>query len=141
MVHEFRDLITRQAVGVLQPDATLSGGLTETRKISALAETFGLSVSPHCGGLTAVGIAANVHLSAASVPFTVLEYDATPGQPLREELLKDAIFSPDRLVDGSLTVPDKPGLGIEVDESVIEKYPYIKRGITKDLPGYGTPHL
>lgn len=95
----------------------------------------------NCGGLTAVGVAANVHLSAAAPTFTVLEYDATPGQPLREELLKDGLFSPDRINGGCLAVPEGPGLGIEVDEAVLEKYPYRQRGLTKDLPGYGTPHL
>jgi L-alanine-DL-glutamate epimerase-like enolase superfamily enzyme len=140
-VHEFRDLITRRAANVLQPDATLVGGLAEARKVSVLAEAWGMPISPHCGGLTAVGVAANVHLSAAAPTFTVLEYDATPGQPLREELLKDGLFSPGRIVDGCLTAPEGPGLGIEVDESVLEKYPYRQRGQTKDLPGYGTPHL
>lgn len=140
-LHEFRDLITRRAANVLQPDATLVGGLAEARKVCTLAEAWGMSISPHCGGLTAVGIAANLHLSAVAPTFTVLEYDATPGQPLREELLKDGLFSPDRIVDGCLVVPEGPGLGIEVDESVLEKYPYRLRTHTKDLPGYGTPHL
>jgi len=140
-VHEFRDLIVRRAANVLQPDATLVGGLAEARKVCTLAEAWGMPVSPHCGGLTAVGVAANVHLSAAAPTFTVLEYDATPGQPLREELLKDGLFSPDRIADGCLAVPEGPGLGIEVDEAVLAKYPYRQRGQTKDLPGYGTPHL
>jgi D-galactarolactone cycloisomerase len=140
-IHEFRDLITHRAANVLQPDATLVGGLAEAHKVCALAEAWGLPISPHCGGLTAVGIAANVHMSAAAPTFTVLEYDATPGQPLREELLKDAVFSPDRIVDGCLAVPNGPGLGIEVDEAVLQKYPYQPRGRSKDLPGYGTPHL
>jgi D-galactarolactone cycloisomerase len=140
-IHEFRDLVTRQAANVLQPDATLVGGLAEGRKVAVLAEAWGLTVSPHCGGLTAVGVAANVHLSAATPTFTVLEYDATPGQPLREALLRDGVFSPDRVVDGCLAVPMGPGLGIEVDEAVLERYPYQRRGRSKDLPGYGTPHL
>lgn len=140
-VHEFRDLISRKAADVLQPDATLVGGLAEARKVCTLAEAWGMPISPHCGGLTAVGVAANVHLSAAAPTFTVLEYDATPGQPLREELLNDGIFSPDRIEDGCLAVPEGPGLGIEVDETVLERYPYRQRGEAKDLPGYGTPHL
>lgn len=140
-VHEFRDLIVRRAANVLQPDATLVGGLIEARKVATLAEAWGMAVSPHCGGLTAVGIAANVHFSASCPTFTVLEYDATPDQPLREEILKDGIFLADRIEDGCLRVPDGPGLGIEVDESVLERYPYIQRGATKDLQGYGTPHL
>ncbi len=140
-LHEFRDLITRRAANVLQPDATLVGGLSEGHKVCTLAEAWGMPISPHCGGLTAVGVAANVHLSAAAPTFTVLEYDATPGQPLREELLKDGLFSPDRIEGGCLAVPEGPGLGIEVDEAILPQYPYRQRGGSKDLPGYGTPHL
>lgn len=141
-INGFRDLITQQAASVLQPDATLTGGLREAQKVAVLAEAWGLPVSPHCGGLTAVGIAANVHLSAASASFTVLEYDASTQQPLRDELLKDNLFSPHRIEQGCLTVPDKPGLGIEVDESILAKYPYRPRQQTIDVPlSYGTPHL
>lgn len=140
-IHEFRDLITHRAANVLQPDATLVGGLAEARKVCTLAEAWGMPVSPHCGGLTAVGVAANVHLSAAAPTFTVLEYDATPGQPLRDELLKDGVFSPHRIEAGCLAVPEGPGLGIEIDEAVLAQYPYRQRGKTRDLPGYGTPHL
>jgi L-alanine-DL-glutamate epimerase-like enolase superfamily enzyme len=140
-VRGFRNLIAHNAVNVIQPDATLTGGLIEAHKASILADAWGLPVSPHCGGLTAVGIAANVHLSAASPTFTVLEYDATPGQPLREELVMDGKFSPDRIVEGCLSVPEGPGLGIEINEQIIEQYAYQQRGKTKDLPGYGRPHL
>lgn len=140
-IHEFRDLITRGAANVLQPDATLVGGLAEAHKVAVLAEAWGMTLSPHCGGLTAVGVAANVHFSAAAPTFSVLEYDATPNQPLRDSLLRDQPFAPNRVVDGCLAVPEAPGLGIEVDESVLERYPYQRRGRTKDLPGYGTPHL
>ena len=140
-IHEFRDLINRRAANVFQPDATVVGGLAEARKVCTMAEAWGIPVSPHSGGLTAVGIAANIHLSAAAPTFTVLEYDATPGQPLRDELLKEGLFSPDKIKNGCIAVPEGPGLGIDVDEAVLEKYTYHQRGKTKDLPGYGTPHL
>jgi D-galactarolactone cycloisomerase len=137
----FRSLLTHKAADVFQPDATLTGGLIEAHKASILADAWGLPVSPHCGGLTAVGIAANIHLSAASPSFTVLEYDATPGQPLRDELLKESIFSRDRIEDGCLQVPEGPGLGIDINEQILEQYTYRQRGKAKDLPGYGRPHL
>jgi len=141
-IHGFRDLITHKAASVLQPDATLTGGLREAQKVAALAETWGLPVSPHCGGLTAVGIAANVHFSATAPTFTVLEYDAASQQPLRDELLVDSLFSPDRVNNGCLTVPEGPGLGIEVNEAILEKYPYQQRGQIPDIPpSYATPHL
>ncbi len=141
-LHDFRDLITRKAAKVLQPDATVTGGLLEGNKISTLAETWGLSVSPHCGGLTAVGIAANLHLSASAPTFSLLEYAADTEQPLRDELLSEGLFGPDQIEDGCLRAPDVPGLGIEVDESALEKYPYVQRDQSIDTPpSYATPHL
>jgi L-alanine-DL-glutamate epimerase-like enolase superfamily enzyme len=53
----------------------------------------------------------------------------------------DGKFSPDRIVEGCLSVPEGPGLGIEINEQIIEQYAYQQRGKTKDLPGYGRPHL
>jgi galactonate dehydratase len=115
--------------------------LFEAHKVATLAEAWGLAVSPHSGGLTPVGIAANLHFSAASPTFTVLEYDATPDQPLRSKLIKGDPFSPQKIANGGLAVPAGPGLGIEVDEGVLEEFAYQQRGTVKDLPGYGTPHL
>jgi L-alanine-DL-glutamate epimerase-like enolase superfamily enzyme len=139
-IHGFRDLISRRAADVIQPDATIAGGLLECQKIGALAEAWNIPVSPHSGGLTAIGIAANLHHCASISNFTVLEYDSVPYQPLRDELLKTPIVSLDRVRDGCLEVPKGPGLGIEVDESVFAKYPYKPRGPI-NVPTYGFPHI
>lgn len=119
----FQTLIDYKAVDVLQPDATVSGGILECVEAATLGKANNLRVFPHIGGLTAVGLAANIHL-AAIVGTEMVEYDSNPYQPLRDELIKDPIFSWDRVVDGCIKVPDGPGLGIEVDEEVFEKYPY-----------------
>lgn len=141
-VHGFREHIEHRTARVFQPDATIVGGLSEARKVATLAEAWSIPLSPHCGGLTAVGMAANIHLSAAAPTFTVLEYDASPFQPLRDELLKDALFSSERIEAGCLQVPNAPGLGIEVNKAVLEKYRYRPRDSKIDTPpSYGTPHL
>ena len=89
-----------------------------------MAKAHNLQVFPHIGGLTAVGMAANIHL-AAIINSEMLEYNvSTQFQPLRDEMLRDPIFSLDRLKDGCIKVPEGPGLGIEVDESIFEKYPW-----------------
>jgi len=139
-IHGFRDLISRRAADVIQPDATIAGGLLECQKIGTMAEAWNIPVSPHSGGLTAIGIAANLHHCASIANFTVLEYDSVSYQPLRDELLKTPIVSLDRVKDGCLEVPKGPGLGIDVDESVFAKYPYKPRGPI-NVPNYGFPHI
>lgn len=142
-VYGFRELIAHRAADVFQPDACVCGGLLEAQKICRLAEAAGIPVSPHCGGLTAVGIAANLHLSATLPEVMFLEYDGASDeeQPLRDELLATPILSLDRVEAGSLRVPAGPGLGVEVDESVFARYPYVPRGPEATMPVYGTPHL
>lgn len=119
----FETLVNRKAADILQPDATVCGGILECVEINALAKANNLRVFPHIGGLSAVGLAANLHL-AAIINCEMLEYDGSDQQPLRDELLRDPIFDWDHLENGCLRVPDGPGLGIEIDESVFEKYPY-----------------
>ena len=140
-VHGFRELIDHD-VAIFQPDATVVGGLHEARKVAALAEAWGRAVSPHCGGLSAVGIAANVHLSASTPTFTVLEYDATPTQPMRDLIVHGRPFSPERIVSGCLAAPAAPGLGVEVDEAALADFAYRPRSHKLDTPpSYATPHL
>jgi L-alanine-DL-glutamate epimerase-like enolase superfamily enzyme len=119
----FEILVDRKAADILQPDAAVCGGILECIEVNALAKANNLVVFPHIGGLSAVGLAANIQL-AAIIGSEMLEYDGNPSQPMRDEILRDPIFSWDRLVDGCLKVPDGPGLGIEIDESAFERYPY-----------------
>ena len=119
----FHQVIKARAADVLQPDPTACGGILETLEIAALARAHDLIVVPHVGGLSAIGIAANLHLAAA-MNSRVLEYDITPYQPLRDEMLKDPIFDLESIEDGCLRIPQVPGLGIEIDESSFERFPY-----------------
>jgi len=138
----FRELIVRGGVRVVEPDVSVCGGITEFRRIAGLAQSFGVELTPHCGGLTAIGIAANLH-AAASVPRVGLfEFDARAFQPLRDELVADAPFAVDRIVDGCVRVPSGPGLGIDVDESVFERYPHVvDKALARTFSLYGTPHV
>lgn len=123
--HEFKRLLDTQAVDIIMPDLTLCGGLDEGQGATMLARLHGVRISPHVWG-TAIGMAAAIHYVAAVPmdPFslqspypTLVEYDYSIN-PMRDELLKSPI-SP---VNGQLSVPKGPGLGIEVDESVLKKY-------------------
>lgn len=120
----FRELLRRRAVDIVQPDTCNAGGLTECKRIMALASAFGVQYLPHVWG-SAVGLAANLHL-AATVPDNppglaptplLFEYDRTENR-FRDELA----LTPIVLKQGQLAVPSGPGLGIAVNERVIERY-------------------
>jgi L-alanine-DL-glutamate epimerase-like enolase superfamily enzyme len=115
-VWQFRALITEGKVDILQPDVVKSGGITETKKIIQLGEAFNKPVTMHQTQPT-IGQIATVHLAAAS-PMCLYpqEYNIEP-HPLRERLLT----SPLEIKDGFIEVPDKPGLGIEIDEKALKE--------------------
>jgi L-alanine-DL-glutamate epimerase-like enolase superfamily enzyme len=141
-VHDFRDLLIRAEVRHLEPDVTVCGGFTEGMKILHLAETHGARIVPHCGGLTAIGMAANLAFVSAYADPTYFEYDARPHQPLRDQVALGAPFALDKVVDGVLPIPAGPGLGIEVDEEVFSAYPYeIDTAIASRFSVYTTPHI
>ena len=117
-------LLTRRAFDIIQPDASLCGGIGEVVFISELAYLSGTRCFPHCWGADII-IAATVHaLSLVPDPHFGLPTD-TPfleldqsENPWREGLAKGQI----EVKDGYVTVPRKPGLGIEVDEKLVRKY-------------------
>jgi len=111
-------------IDIAQPDVGSCGGLTAARDITAMAQAKGVMVNPHVWG-SAIAQAASLQL-IASLPVPhhslfatqpVLEYDRS-SHPYRSELIEE----PWELRDGEITVPDGPGLGIEVRMDVIEKY-------------------
>jgi D-galactarolactone cycloisomerase len=120
----FRELLSRRAVDIVQPDLCQAGGLTEGKKIAAMAEAWFIPCFPHVWG-TAVGLAAGLHFAAslpdcpASLNATgpLLEFDRT-AHPLRDRVVKQPI----RMGDGVVRVPQSPGLGIEIDEAALEQY-------------------
>ena len=113
----FRDLVEAGAVDVLQPDVNRLGGITEARRVWALGEAFGLDVIPH------LGFAHNAQLGCTSLATPLLEY--MPPPPTAEEADEDQIFwvaFPDepRAANGRVTLSSRPGLGVELDRSVLE---------------------
>jgi D-galactarolactone cycloisomerase len=120
----FRDLVARRAVDVAQPDLCAAGGFTAGRQIVALAHAHGVQVNPHVWG-SAVGQAASLQWIAAlplahpslHAPEPLLEFD-TSSHPFREELTD----SPLRQRGGWVDVPQRPGLGIEVNSEVVAKF-------------------
>ncbi|MEX1020630.1 MAG: galactonate dehydratase [Litorilinea sp.] len=116
--HEFRELLNLQTVDIIQPDICLMGGLWEMKKIAAMAEASYMTVAPHnpCGP---IATAVNVHFAASTTNFLILEYHADDSGPRR-----DLVDEPMKLVDGYLEIPEKPGLGIDLNMDAVEKYPF-----------------
>ncbi|HRI89720.1 MAG TPA: galactonate dehydratase [Opitutaceae bacterium] len=104
---EFQPLIERRAVAIVQPDTAHAGGISETRRIASMAESRDILFAPHCP-LGPVALAACLHLDAVAPNFLIQEHVT-----LGESLLRTP-FIP---TDGYLSVPEAPGLGIEIDEA------------------------
>ncbi|MDF2810193.1 MAG: mandelate racemase/muconate lactonizing enzyme family protein [Microvirga sp.] len=110
-----------RAIGMIQPDVTRSGGITETWRITELAAAHHVAYAPHVGWSGAICVAASLHLAAAAETFRSFEcmvYD----NPLRDELCSPVVGSAHQLVDGELVVPQLPGLGIELNRTVLDAH-------------------
>lgn len=115
------ELLETNAIDVIQPDVARSGGITETRKMWPMATLYGARYAPHVGASGAVCAAASVHLAASAPNFYTYECSVNPN-PLRDALAVEPVGHGSQVEDGSLPVPDRPGLGIEIDEAVVERY-------------------
>ena len=114
----FRELITKGGVEIIQPDVSRAGGISECKKITAIASAYNLSYTPHTGASGAVNIAASLQLAAGISNFLIFEY-MYPPNPLREEILQEPLPKPE---NGYITISDKPGLGIKLDEKAVSRY-------------------
>lgn len=112
----FRELIRARAVDIVQPDASRCGGVSEVLSVARLAAEAGLKVAPHTWS-DAVAVFANAQVVAGLPHGLTVEVDQT-GNPLVDELLVEPL----KIVDGRLQLSERPGLGLELNQSVIERY-------------------
>jgi len=114
MLPEFKGLFEAGAVAYAQPSVTKVGGITQFRKVQALAEAFGVTVVPH-SAYFGPGLIASIHCIAAMPRGGLVErYDADFAEnPLHDTIMPDG--------DGRMLVPQGPGLGIEPDPVLLEK--------------------
>jgi len=117
---EFEDLIERANIQVAQPDVGRVGGLTEAVKVCDLAAKHGKIIVPHCWK-TGIGIAATAHLAAITphCPFIEFLPAELTDSVLRQELTHNELQLNE---DGLLPIPRKPGLGVELNYEVLQKY-------------------
>jgi galactonate dehydratase len=108
---DYEQIIARRLVDVIQPDLCHAGGITECKKIAALAECAYIQVAPH-NPQGPVSTAAAAHLGMAIPNFSILEFVRSPD---RDRIMRE----PWPVVAGHLHVPDRPGLGVELDEDAL----------------------
>jgi L-alanine-DL-glutamate epimerase-like enolase superfamily enzyme len=116
-IWQFRDLLTRANVDVIQPNITACGGFTQGMKIAALAEAFSRPIM--CNNTDpSLMTAAQVQFTAAAPTATLpMEYYGERAHPMRDRLPK--LVTAPVVTDGCLSVSDAPGLGVEVDEEAV----------------------
>lgn len=114
-LHEFRTLMQQGALDVLQPDAALVGGITGLRRVALMAQEHNLIFTPHTW-TNGMGVVANAHLTAGLVgaPFLEFPYDPPEWDLDRRDFMMAEPLDVDR--DGWIVLPDRPGLGYELDE-------------------------
>ena len=119
----YRDFIAGKTFSIVQPDLGVCGGFTGMRRVAALADAFDLPVMPHVFGTIVnfhaslqIGAILNSRRGGGPAPFPFMEVDVTPNPLL--SLLGDIV--PDN--DGMLAIPDRPGLGLELDGARLEPW-------------------
>ena len=115
---QFRDLLRAKGAAFVRPDLSLAGGITNIKKIAALAEAEYVGVVPH-NPLSAVLTAACVQLDAATHNLPVQEYPLSDDQGVKRDLVNEPLVRE----GGFLLLPTAPGIGIEVDEAAVAHYP------------------
>jgi L-alanine-DL-glutamate epimerase-like enolase superfamily enzyme len=114
--HDFREIAELRAADVLQPDLAIAGGITEGVRIAAVASAYNLRLAPHLWS-GAPGFAAGIALATSQSAGFILEY-SLGANPLLHELVHEKFT----VVEGLLEIPDRPGLGITVDEEFVRRY-------------------
>jgi galactonate dehydratase len=116
--YEYRELFDLQAADIIQPDITHFGGLLNTKKLAATAETHYMLVAPHnVGG--PVSTAAALHLAACTHNFKIQEHF----NDFADQFVKAAASGVPEVIDGYFALPGGPGLGVTLDEDVIAANP------------------
>jgi galactonate dehydratase len=122
-----RPYVERELVDVIQPDTGRAGGITQMRKMAAMAEAHYITMAPHSGSLGPVAEFAALHVMA-TIPNALMlervEFDWSGRYEVVAPVLK--------VVDGHLPVPDAPGLGVELVEEEIARYPSVRN--VSDMP-------
>jgi galactonate dehydratase len=127
-IWEFQMLLSRNAARYIRPDVCCCGGITHTKKIAAVAESFNVQVVPH-NPLSPVSTAACLQIAACIPNFAIQEYPLGENRPPKSEFVK----KPLKLEKGFLIIPDAPGIGIELADDAAERFPFRPRKVETRL--------
>jgi galactonate dehydratase len=127
---EFRQVFELQAADIINPDVCNCGGLLELKEIAAMAEPYGVVVSPHNYNSTTIGLAATLQVSACIPNFLITEYFVN-----FEDRAQEVAVQPFQVKDGYIQLPEGPGLGLELRQEALETHPY-REFPMRTLPTY-----
>ena len=130
-IQQFKELIDTKTVSLIRPDVSLAGGFTQCKKIAALAEAAFVGIFPHLMG-SPVNIAAFVQFDA-SIPNFVLHESHT-----KADAFNEIVDQPLTREGGYILVPDRPGIGLEINEAKLGKFPYKRRRISGNFHADGS---
>jgi galactonate dehydratase len=125
---EFRPVFEKQAADIINPDVCNCGGILELKEIAAMAEPYYVTVSPHNYNSTTIGLAATLQVAATMPNFLITEYFVN-----FEARAQEVATVPFQVDHGYIALPTGPGLGIELREEVLGRYPY------REFPLRGLP--
>ena len=115
---EFREVFERGAADIINPDVCNVGGILELKEIAAMAEVYFVAVSPHNYNSTTVGLASTLQAAATMPNFIITEYFMN-----LEPWGREVATPPFEVVDSHITLSDRPGLGIDLDEAALARSP------------------
>jgi galactonate dehydratase len=122
--HGVRELVEQSVVDIIQTDANHVGGITALWKVAAMANFSSISMAPHaCEG--PIGMLASLHVDASIPNFLIQECCGQAVPQTRDKVWEEWFgFPAMRMVNGKYPLPEKPGLGFELTEEALKKYPF-----------------
>ena len=119
---DYKSLFEQGYVDIIQPDLSHAGGISEARRIAAMAEAYDVAVAPHCP-LDAIAFSSCIQMGAATPNLVLQEqsidiHDASDTNPRINFLKNKEVFS---FKEGFVEIPEGPGLGVEVDEEMVQE--------------------
>jgi len=123
---EFTQVFAQRAADIINPDVCNVGGILELREIAAMAEAHHVAVAPHNYNSTTLGLAATLHAAIGMPNFLITEYFVNFAAVGAE--IANTTFA---VENGYITLPDTPGLGIELDEAALARRPYREHATRK----------
>ncbi|MFO7697607.1 MAG: mandelate racemase/muconate lactonizing enzyme family protein [Anaerolineae bacterium] len=131
-LYQFKSLIDSQTVAMVRPDPSLVGGYTQAKKIAGMAEAAFVGVFPHLMG-SPVNTAAFCQFAASVPNYRLMEVNDAATHPLNEIL-----ETPLEVSDGHILLPRGPGIGVEVREERLARFPFLERGLAGNLHADGS---